>query len=110
MPILPRPSSPAVAWRDFVATIRDQKRKRQKLLIALASVMMPVIIVTAFYHDANIKPTPRLIYVESWPASRTDAEIKAQQKIDEAKRQKRLQERRRQFQKVADMFGIDTSK
>ena len=108
MSILPRPSSPAAAWRDFKGFVTG--RGRHKLWIALVAIAMPALIVTGFYHDANIKPKPRIIYVEQWPASRTDTQIKAQQKIDEAKRQADMKKRQQEFQKIADMFGIDTSK
>jgi len=108
MSILPRPSSPAAAWRDFKAFVGG--KGRHKLLIALIALAMPALIVTAFYHDANIKPLPRLIYVEQWSDNRTDAEIIAQQKIDEKKRQADMKKRQREYQKVADMFGIDTKK
>ena len=69
--------------------------------MALA-IAMPVAIVVTFYFDGktNISPGPQLIYVESWPASRTDAEIKAQQKIDQAARDKFKKERQEQFKRL----------
>ena len=108
MSILPRPSSPAAAWRDFKAFVGG--KERHKLVIALIALAMPALIVTAFYYDSNIKPVARIIYVEQWSDKRTIAEIKAQQKIDEAKRQIALKKRQQEYQKVADMFGIETKK
>jgi hypothetical protein len=101
----PRPSTPAAAWRDlrsFMAT-----RRRYHLLFALLAILMPVIIVYGFYRDAAIKPEPQIVYVQSWPESRTDEEIKAQQKIDQAKRDKAMAEKRAQYQRLADQLGIE---
>lgn len=102
--IFPRPSTPAAAWRDLKAFLAGQHR--HKLLIALAAIAIPILIVTGFYVDSNIKPEPRIVYVQSWPADRSDEEIKAQQKIDEAKRQEQAAERQRQYQKLAKQLGI----
>ena len=107
MAVLPPLSSPAEAWRDLKAFIAQQGRA--KYIIGLISILMPALIVTAFYFDANIKPVQQIIYVESWPDSRSDEEIKAKQKIDEAKRQAMFRERAAKYQKVADELGIDTS-
>jgi hypothetical protein len=49
-------------------------------------------------------PGPQLIYVESWPANRTDEQIKAEQKIDQAARDKAKAERQRQFKKLDDQL------
>jgi hypothetical protein len=48
------------------------------------------LVVFGFYKDSNVKvPYKRnIVYVESWPITRSEAEIKAQQVIDEAKKKK----------------------
>jgi hypothetical protein len=56
--------------------------------------------------DSNIKPEAQIIYVQSWPADRTDEQIKAQQKIDQAKRDKEAAQRRRQYQELEKRLGI----
>ena len=101
----PRPSSPAAAWRDLRAFFSGQQR--YKLLIALVSILMPVLIVTGFYFDANIKPAVRIVYVESWPADRSDEQIKAEQKIDQARRDKAMAQRQQEYQRLADQLGIE---
>lgn len=70
-------------------------------MAAALAVAMPIAIIFLFIVDGrtNILPGPQLIYVESWPASRTDAEIKAQQKIDQAARDKALKERQEMFKR-----------
>jgi len=105
MAVFPRPVSPRTLWADLRAFIAQQER--YKWGFGALSIMMPAIIVLGFYHDANIKPPPLgIIYVQSWPADRTDAQIKAQQKIDQAKRDAFRRERQRQFQRLADQLGI----
>ena len=99
---LPRPASPRALWADLRA-FTSERRPHQWVAMALA-VAMPIAIVVTFYLDGqtNISPGPQLIYVESWPASRTDAEIKAQQKIDQAARDKFKKERQEQFKRLDD--------
>jgi hypothetical protein len=72
---------------------------------------MPVAIIVLFITDANtnIRPGPQIIYAESWSANRTDAEIIADQKKHQAKREAAQKERQRQFQKLdkdLDRLGI----
>jgi hypothetical protein len=97
---LPRPASPRALWADLRA-FTSERRPHHWVAMALA-VAMPVAIVVTFYLDGktNISPGPQLIYVESWPASRTDEEIKAQQKIDQAARDKFKKERQEQFKRL----------
>ena len=66
------------------------------------AAIMPIAIVVIFAIDGrtNIAPGAQIIYVESYPANRTDAEIIADQKKDQAAREARLKERQRQFQKL----------
>ena len=97
---LPRPASP----RAFLADIRSfaAGRSRVQWFAAAMAVLMPVIIIVGFYLDGqkNIAPGPQLIMVKSWPATRTDAEIIADQKKHQAQREAALKERQRQWQKV----------
>jgi len=66
------------------------------------AIAMPIAIVVVFTIDGrtNIAPGPQIIYVESYPANRTDAEIIADQKKDQAAREAAQKERRRQWQKL----------
>jgi hypothetical protein len=100
----PRPSSPAAAWRDLRAFLGQQER--HKFFFALIAILMPVVIVTGFYFDADIKPQAQIIYVENWPANRTDDQIKAEQKVDQAIRDKAAAEKRRQYQELEKRLGI----
>jgi hypothetical protein len=96
---LPRPASPRALWADLRA-FTSERRAHHWVAAALA-IAIPIAIVFVFYLDGktNILPGPQLIYVESWPANRSDAEIKAQQKIDQAWRDKANKERQEMFKK-----------
>lgn len=80
--------SPVDAYRDlrfFLAT-----RKRHELWFMVLALAVTLLILFVFVKDSAIgtaKPYERnIIYVEQWPLTRTDEQIKAQQKIDQAKR------------------------
>jgi hypothetical protein len=77
-------------------------RSRVQWFAAAMAILMPVTIIVAFLLDGNqnIRPGPELIMVKSWPATRTDAEIVADQKKHQARREVLLKERQRQWQKV----------
>lgn len=106
MAIFPRPAGPRAAWTDFKAFWEQQGKHR--LLFALLSIMMPMLIVAGFYVDSKRdKPRETITYVTSFAPDRTDAEIERQniadQKILEAKREaKRLE-----YQRLADKLGIE---
>jgi hypothetical protein len=106
MAIFPRPSTPRAFLSDLKAFLRQQDR--HKLLIAVISALMPMIIIWGFYLDSRTdKPKAQVIFVQSWPSSRTDAEIEKQniadQKVRDAERKKKQEEYRR----LADKLGID---
>lgn len=96
---LPRPASPRALWADIRA-FTSERRPHHWVALAIA-IAMPVAIVLLFDLDGrtNIMPGPQLIYVESWPANRTDDEIKAEQKIDQAARDKAMKERQEMFKR-----------
>ena len=100
----PRPSSPLAALRDLAAFIAQQDR--HKIAFAIISLLIPGLIVLGFYVDSDIKPEAQLIYVQSWPADRSDEQIKAQQKIDQAERDKAAAEKQRQYQEMEKRLGI----
>jgi hypothetical protein len=95
----PRPAAPKALWADIRA-FAAQRSRYQWAGLAVA-ITMPVLIVAGFFHDSRgIQPGPQLIYVESWPANRSDDEIRADQKRDQVKREAAMKERQRQFRKL----------
>ena len=103
---LPRPASPRALWSDVRSFARQ--RSRHQVIAGVLAVAMPIVIVVGFYFDAqtNIMPGEQIVYVENWPANRTDAEIKAQQKVDQERREKGLAERQRQYQELERRLGM----
>jgi len=103
----PKPSSPRAAFRDLTAFIRHSGRE-QRIGAALA-VLITTIIVIIFVVDAKIgvAPTPTPTYVELYPSNRTDADIIAEQKNEEAAKEAGEKEKQRQFQKLAKELHID---
>lgn len=97
---LPRPSSPRALWADLKAFAGESSP--YKWGAAAVAVIMPIAIVIVFTLDTrtNIDPPVQIIYVESWPANRSEAEIKAQQAKDKAKADAFKKQRQAEFQKV----------
>lgn len=106
MAVFPRPSGPRAVWHDLKAFARQQGRAN--FLIAALSVFMTSMIVLGFYIDAKRdQPKARIIYAESWPATRTDAEIIKQNIADQKKLDAQRLEQQRQYQRLADKLGIE---
>ncbi len=105
---LPRPASPRALWADIKAFLFGGGNHR--LLVALAAIAMPVIIIIGFYLDAktNIEPKGlKIVYAQSWPADRTDGEIKKLQVIDQKKLDAQRLEKQRAYQRLAKQLGIE---
>ena len=102
---LPRPAGPRALWADMRAFWRQ--RPRHQYVAAIFAVLIPIGIVLAFYVDANTRtvPTQTIIYVESWRADRSDAEIRAAQKARHAREQARARERQQQFQRIDEQLN-----
>ena len=58
------------------------------------------------FRQAHVVPE-QIIYVQSWPRNRSDAEIKRQQKVDSAAMHAAQKARQEQFKKLARAFGIE---
>ena len=102
----PRPVGPRAAFADLRAFLRQRSRE-QVIGFALA-VLATAIIVIEFFVDSKINtaPPPYIVYVDQWSANRTDAEIIAQQKKDQAEVEAARKERQEQFQKLENRLGM----
>ena len=102
----PRPVGPRAAYNDLRAFMRQ--RSREQVIGALLAVLVTAIIVIEFLVDAKINTAPpqQVVYPNSWPADRTDEQIIAQQKKDQAARDKAAKERQQQFQKLEKQLGM----
>ena len=103
----PRPSSPGDALRDLAAFLRQ--RSREQLIGGALALLVTAIIVIEFLVNANIgtAPPPQIVEVELYPSNRTDAEIIADQKKDQANKEAAQKEKQRQFQKLEKQLHID---
>jgi len=97
---LPRPASPVALWRDMVAFWRQ--RPRHQWWAAALSILIPAGIVIVFTIDTRTGLTPvrTVTIVDNWPASRSDAEIRAAQKANQEAIERRARERREQFRRI----------
>lgn len=97
---LPRPASPRVLWRDMAAFWRY--RPRHQWIAAILAMLVPVGIIAAFYIDSgtNLRPRRTVTVVESWPASRTDEQIKADQRRRQAEDDRRARDRQERFRRI----------
>jgi hypothetical protein len=102
----PRPVGPRAAFSDLRAFMRQ--RSREQLIGATLAVLVTMIILIEFMVDSKINtaPPPQVVYAESWPANRTDAEIIAEQKKDQAKRDAAAKEKQRQFKELEKQLGM----
>jgi hypothetical protein len=101
MAVLPRPASP----RAFIADLRAiwSGDRRHKLIGLAVAVGMTSLIITGFIVEARHGILPegqQITYAADYSSTRTDAEIIAQQKIDQRAKEAALAEKRRAFQKV----------
>ncbi|MDY0960056.1 MULTISPECIES: hypothetical protein [unclassified Sphingomonas] len=101
--------SPVRAIRDLRFFL--SQRHPYELVFLMIAVGITGFFIYAFARDdyVPVPYRPDIIYVEQWPADRTDAQIRAQQKIDYVKKKQELAEvkaaeeqRRAEFKKVDD--------
>ena len=106
MPVLPPVYRPAVALRDLFAFLRQ--RSREQVIGACLAVLVTIIILILFFVDSKINtaPPPQIVYVELYDSNRTDAQIIAQQKKDQAAKDAAAKEKQRQFQKLEKQLGM----
>ena len=97
---LPRPASPRALWADIRAFAAQ--RSAVQWWAAGFAVAMPFALIVLFVTDTrtNIQPRAQIVYLDSWRADRTDAEIVAEQKKHQAEREKRAKEQQEQFKKL----------
>ncbi len=108
MAILPPASSPRTAIRDFFAVFRSGENRERVLGLTLA-VLITIIIIIIFFVDSSVNTAPpqQITYVQDYKPGRTDAEIIADQKKDQAIRDAYAKAKQKQFQKLEKQFGIE---
>ena len=103
----PRPSTPTAALRDLFAFMRQ--RSREQVIAACLAVLITTIIVIEFIVDPQIgtAPPPQVVDVELYSPNRTDADIAAEQKKDQAEKEAWQKKRQQQFKKLEKQLGIE---
>lgn len=106
MRIIPRPVSPRSALADL-KDVLVQPRAHKWPLLALSIALTGVIMWAFEYDSLTLKPGTEIIYVESWMADRKDSMILERQKADLAQYESALTKKQREYQNVADTFGVE---
>ena len=85
-----------------------RQRSREQVIAASLALLVTGIIIIEFVIDAKINtaPPPQIIYADLYSSNRTDAEIVADQKRDQAAKEAAQKERQRQFQKLENQLGM----
>ena len=95
-----------MAFADLRAFMRQ--RSREQVIGLALSLLVTIIIVIEFLVDSKINtaPPPQIVYVESYSANRTDAEIIADQQKDKAERDAAAKRKQEQFQQLENRLGL----
>ena len=85
-----------------------RQRSREQVIGGALAVLITAIIVIEFLVDAKIgtAPPPQVVEVQLYAPNRTDAQIIADQKKDQAAKEAAIKERQRQFQKLENQLGM----
>jgi hypothetical protein len=102
----PHPVGPRAALSDLAAFMRQ--RSREQVIGAALAFLVTTIIVIEFLVDSKMgtAPPPQVVEVQLYAPNRTDAQIIADQKKDQATRHAYKAEKQRQFQELEKKLGM----
>ena len=113
--MLPRPVRPSRALGDLWQFVRG--RTRQEVFFGLLAVGITALWFAAIFDKLNPEPeykSPPVFYAQQWPANRTVADVRAQQKKDlpaelvaQREREEAARLQRKRYDKLAKQFGLD---
>lgn len=99
-------------FKDFGLFLRQSSKER--IIPAILAIMIPGIIIAVFIIDSKINTAPpdeqEVLYIESWPLSRSDEEILADRWAIQCKKDKFVAERVESVRKLARLSGMDPEK
>ena len=86
-----------------------RQRSREQVIGASLALLVTAIIVIEFVVDAKMgmDPGPQITYVDLYSSNRTDAQIIADQKKDQAEKAALEKEKQRQYKELEKRFHID---
>ena len=98
---------PRAAFGDLAAFMRQ--RSREQVIGATLAILVTIIILILFFVDSkiNTSPPPTVVMVDLYETNRTDAEIIADQKRDQAELERRQAESRAKFQEIQNQLGME---
>jgi hypothetical protein len=103
---LPRPASPRALVQDVRAFLGQ--RSRYQLVSFAVALAMPIAILWLFVLDSNsMKPGPRITFVESYPLTRSDDEIRAAQAARQRAEAARAEQIRQRWKQLGDRTGVN---
>jgi hypothetical protein len=107
MSFFPTPSSPREALRDLLAFMRQ--RSREQVIGACLALLVTAVIVIEFLVDSkmNTAPDPQVVEVQLYAPNRTDAQIAADQKKDQAALETQKKADQEQYKQLAKQLHID---
>ena len=107
MSFFPQPSSPREALRDLLAFMRQ--RSREQVIGACLALLVTAVIVIEFLVDSkmNTTPDPQVVEVQLYAPNRTDAQIAADQKKDQAAAEAQKKADQEQYKQLAKQLHID---
>ena len=95
-----RPSGPRALWKDIRNFWRNRPRG-QWIAAALAVTATSTIVILFILDSRTLVPKrEQVIFLDSWPANRSDAEIQTKQKADLAEREAAEAAHRRRLQEI----------
>jgi hypothetical protein len=100
LPPIARPSELVRDMRIFLSGDRRHKLVFATLAVGVTSLLVTMLIIESWW---GVEPEgTQIFYAESFSANRTDAEIIAQQKIDQKVKDKAAAEKRASFKRLDD--------
>lgn len=86
-----------------------RQRSREQVIGAALALLVTLVIVIEFLVDSKTvaKPEPQVVEVELYSSDRTDAQIAADQKKDQAEKEAQKKADQEQYNQLAKQLGID---
>jgi hypothetical protein len=104
-----------VSFRNSFADLRDFVRtdRPHKGFVFLLACLPPAMMVFGFYFDARNKstpPPPQVMYIDSWPATRSRAESITSIKETQQLKDRQLADQRARYRALGRASGLDMDK